>query len=310
MPDYPILYGQEECSTIYRWNQGRWEASSYSWEQIPFQHYHILLEDHLVPPFYAHGIVKFYGDKIATIAEVLAGRVCNRSLVLFCLERQDKHILFLFQQRKCILQRAISLPLEEEIERTKKFMNRFNDHGELIHVCFIAWCEVLDDLRVMAKLWCDGHHPLAALQWYTFWRRWVPRVGWTLSGVLSIFLFWQGGEMMHDYPQCHHLSQQVVALDPLPKEAYLFLPYKNMKKEMPQIADLTTNLQEIVEGRWVADEIEWGDNQWRLRFQVHPDFVKDIAIYQHHIATQFPSNLTWDIQDGDPTFIHLHIPVS
>lgn len=168
----------------------------------------------------------------------------------------------------------------------------------------------MTDLRVMPKVWCQPHHPLAFAQWYAFWCYWLARVSMSVTGLLGVLGLWMSSELIKVHQECQDLKRQVVDISPVPEKAHLFSVYRSLKKQNPEINKVIAPLKKVVIDHWISDEMEWDEKQLKIRFQIHPDFVSEIPQRQNQINKLYSKSLKWDQQDGYPTLVHLLIPLS
>ncbi|HXF90477.1 MAG TPA: hypothetical protein VNJ29_00940 [Candidatus Nitrosotenuis sp.] len=306
-----ILYLSRNQPVIFERHNDHWVSQRTSLDKIQPGPYFVLL-DSLQPSTLISKINgKIIPYKVATIADVCADLNKHSFPMIFVLTEADQVTLFVLNHKQCLLQRFLqSSYLTNEIDRTCLFLKRYNIHPNDVSVCYLTFETILDGFVTMPHMRWAVDHPLKKYQWLAFWCYWLPYISFTVGSVLLILLLLTVKNLWQSYALQQKLAQKVVQLQPLPRKAKLFGIYRSMKKEFPIIAHGLNPLRDLVKGYWVADEIEWRENELRIRFQVDPKSVPEIALRQHYINQRYTGNLKWALENGEQPLIHLSLPLS
>lgn len=309
MGDKPILCYVPPHWVMYRRSGHGWYHQIGSLDQ--HQGWcHILLTSSLVSDFFMpHSRV--WVDKVATLPEVLSWRHPESSMVIFCLTDKDHVRLLVLKKKEIILQRSIhTAHFDEEVEKTKHYLQRFDGAGASIQMYPITMDDILNDFLAMPKLWCAPDHPLSPCQWHSFWYRWLPLGCFGMLGVFGVIGIWLISDMVFGYQKHHDLTHRVGNIPPVPEKVHAFHAYQILRKNQSWLVKLTEPLKKVLIGQWVVDDMEWTEKQLKVRFQIHPSHESNIPLKQQEIEQLYDVKLQWEVQNGYPTWVHLLIPLS
>jgi hypothetical protein len=283
MGDKPILYYTQSHWVMYQRSRHGWSDQTASFDR--HQGWcHILLASSLPSDFSMPPSSRVLVDKVATIPEVLSWRQPESTIVIFCLSHRDHVSLLVLKKKEILLQRSIHpAHIDEEVEKTKHYLQRFQVENISIQMCPITMDRILDDFMAMAKFWCPTDHPLAPRQWYSFWCRWLPLGCVGVVSILTLIGIWLIREMIFSHQVYQDLTQRVKSVPPIPEKVHAFHTYRTLRKNQSWLMKLIEPLKKVLVGQWVVDDMEWSENQLRLRFQIHPDHEKNISIKQQEI---------------------------